>query len=53
LGEVASHSTTMKFVDRFLGEVLTTGYIDSLEPAATTPAPRRYLRDTNLRKPSV
>ena len=53
LGELASHGTTMEFVNRLLGEILPTSDVDGLEPAPLTPAPRRDGRDTNLLQPAV
>jgi hypothetical protein len=51
LGKFAIDRATMKFVNRFLGEILTACDVDCLQPAFAPPPPRRYLCDSNLRQP--
>ena len=51
LGEIASGSPPMKFVDCLLSEILPTSDVDGLEPALAPPPPGRYLRDPDLRQP--
>lgn len=53
LGEFSRHGAAVELVNRFLGEVLTPGDIDGLEPATTTPAPRRAGRHADLLQPAV
>lgn len=51
LGKFTRTGTAMKFINRFLGEILPSGDVDGFEPASFTPAPCRAWRHTHLLQP--
>ena len=51
LGEFPGHGSTMELVNRLLGQILTPGNVDGLEPTALAPAPRRNGRNADFSQP--
>ena len=51
LGEFARDSSAMKFVDCFLGEILSASDVDGFKPTLFSPAPSRAGCHTNLLQP--
>ena len=51
LGKFTGTGALVKFINRFLGEILSSGDVDGFEPASFAPAPGRAGRHTHLLKP--
>ena len=52
MGKLTGAGVAVKFINRFLGEVLPSGDVDGLEPALFAPAPGRAWRHPHLLQPS-
>ena len=52
LGKFTGAGAVVKFINRFLGEILPSGDVDGFEPALLSPAPRGAWRHPHLFQPS-